>query len=286
MLIETDPDAGFCFGVKNAIQIAEDELNKGNNVYCLGEMVHNEAQMQKLYDKGLKVVSISDFKNLTGEMVLLRAHGEPPSTYQLATQYNIRLMDATCPIVSKLQKKVNAAFSTQQSNIVIYGKNGHAEVVSLNGNAGNQALIIENAQDVEKINFDKPVEIFSQTTMDAAKYNEISGLIKSKALLEGNTDVLVHKSACKQVSGRAPSLRKFASEHDIILFVAGKNSSNGAYLHSVCLEVNSRSYLVNEIQDIDLQWFTQANSVGVSGATSTPEWQINEIAEYLVKHFG
>lgn len=281
MRVSIDPGSGFCFGVDKAIQTAIAELEKGNTVYCLGELVHNQVQMDQFKAKGLKIISISDFSALRGEKVIVRAHGEPPETFQLAKDSGINVINATCPIVTRLQQRINETFLSSENTdaqIVIYGKSGHAEVVGLVGNAGNQAIIINNESELEKINFQKPVYLFSQTTMDSEGYEAIGNAIKNRMNESGNTLLTIHKSVCKQVSGRAPALRKFASDHDVIIFAGGNNSANGSWLFNICKEVNSKSYYVNDIEDIDNEWFEDCATVGVSGATSTPGWLIEKIA--------
>jgi len=284
MNVTIDPDSGFCFGVNNAIQTAEAELETGNPVYCLGEMVHNPIQMDLLKAKGLRVITLADLPDLQNQKIMVRAHGEPPETFQLAKELGITIVDATCPIVSNLQKRIHTSYNSTENKdlqIIIYGKPEHAEVSGLNGNAGNQAIIISSADDLVKIDFSKPVRLFSQTTMDAEKYTEIGERIQQKMLESGNQDLEITKSVCKQVSGRAPDLRAFAVSHDVIVFVGGSNSANGAYLYGICKAENEKSYYVNSIEDIDRNWFSTSESIGVSGATSTPDWLINKVAAYI-----
>jgi 4-hydroxy-3-methylbut-2-enyl diphosphate reductase len=284
MKVTIDPDSGFCFGVDRAIRTAEAELDAGNKVYSLGEIVHNQVQMGKLKNKGLKVVTLADLPFLKGERILFRAHGEPPESYQLAKELGITVIDATCPIVTKLQERISKSYISENETevqIVIYGKPGHAEVAGLNGNAGNDALIMSSENDFEKINFSRPVRLFSQTTMDAESYSEIGAKLKARMEEEGNQDLVIHKSVCRQVSGRAPTLRTFSSSHEVVIFVSGRNSANGAHLYSVCKAVNEKSYLVSSPEDIDMKWFANISSVGVSGATSTPSWLIEEVAEKI-----
>ena len=284
MKVTIDPDSGFCFGVKRAIQTAEAELEKGNTVYCLGEMVHNQVQMDQLKSKGLKVITHAELPDLKGKTVMIRAHGEPPETFQQAKELGITVIDATCPIVTKLQQRINNSYTEDEDTdvqIVIYGKSGHAEVAGLNGNAGNAAIILHDENDFIKLDFSKPIRLFSQTTMDAEGYQRIGEAIQKKMNVTGNSGLVIHKSLCRQVSGRAPALRTFAANHDVIIFVSGSKSANGAYLFGVCKAINERSYLINTIQDIDNQWFNHIDSVGISGATSTPGWLIEQVAEYL-----
>jgi len=285
MKVTIDPGSGFCFGVDRAIRTAEAELEAGNAVYSLGEMVHNQAQMEKLKAKGLKIVSPADLPSLKGERILFRAHGEPPSSFQLARELGIIVIDATCPIVTKLQKHINRSFNSEKDTdvqIVIYGKQGHAEVEGLNGNAANSAIIISNENDFGKIDFSRPVRLFSQTTMDAELYQAVGEALQNRMAESQNHDLVINKSVCRQVSGRAPALRIFSANHDVIIFVSGRNSANGAYLFNICKTVNAKSYLVSNPEEIDFKWFTNMNSAGVSGATSTPSWLIEEVAEKIM----
>jgi len=284
MKVSIDPGSGFCFGVNLAIQYAEAELESGNPVYCLGEMVHNKVQMDQLKAKGLKIITHADLPDLKGQKIMVRAHGEPPETFKMLKDLGITILDATCPIVTKLQKNINDSFTSGQaldSQIVIYGKPGHAEVAGLNGNANNTAIIVSSSTDFGKIDFSKPVRLFSQTTMDAEGYVLIGDAIQQLMLQVGNTDLVIKKSVCMQVSGRAPALRSFAAEHDAIIFVGGSNSANGAYLFSVCKSINERSFYISNTEDIDHKWFEDSKSVGVTGATSTPGWLIEQVAEFI-----
>jgi len=240
--------------------------------------------MDRLISKGLQVISHIDLPNLKGRKIMVRAHGEPPETFQLTKDLGIEVIDATCPIVTKLQQRINDSFVagiSEDVQIVIYGKPGHAEVAGLNGNAGNAAIIVTGEDDFENIDFSRPVRLFSQTTMDAEGYQAIGEAMQQQMTQVCNTDLVINKSVCKQVSGRAPGLRLFAREHDVIIFVAGSNSANGAYLYGICKATNDRSYYVGNSEDIDFKWFENVNSVGVSGATSTPGWLIEQVAECI-----
>jgi len=284
MNVTIDPDSGFCFGVNRAIQTAEAELDAGNAVYSLGEMVHNQVQMDQLIAKGLKVISHADLPELKGKRIMVRAHGEPPETFLLAKDLGIEVIDATCPIVTKLQQRINDSFVagiTTDVQIVIYGKPGHAEVAGLNGNAGHCAIIVTGESDFDHIDFLKPIQLFSQTTMDAEGYQAIALSIQQRMAESGNTNLVINKSVCKQVSGRAPALRKFAADNDLIIFVGGSNSANGAYLFGICKAINPQSYYISNSEDIDFKWFDNVNSVGVSGATSTPGWLIEQVAAFI-----
>jgi 4-hydroxy-3-methylbut-2-enyl diphosphate reductase len=232
------------------------------------------------------VISKDDFPALNGKEVLFRAHGEPPETYKLARESNISIIDATCPIVEKLQQRIKNNYKLLPDyQIVIYGKPGHAEIAGLNGNAGNNAIIVQGEEDFEKIDFLKPVSLFSQTTMDAQEYVLIGETIRKRMNERGNFNLEINKSVCRQVSGRAPALRLFAEGLDVIVFVSGANSSNGAYLYGICKTVNERSYFISGVEDIGNKWFVGARTVGVSGATSTPAWLIKEVAEYIQRRY-
>jgi len=284
MKVTIDPDSGFCFGVNRAIEVATKELAAGKTVYCLGEMVHNQVQMEKLKSMGLKVITHANLPGLRGQKVIVRAHGEPPETFRIAIEHGITLIDATCPIVTKLQQRIHESFiaeKTKDTQLVIFGKPGHAEVAGLVGNAGNTAIVVSNEMDISKIDLLRPVRLFSQTTMDSESYLKIGEIIKLRMLEAGNHDMVINRSVCRQVSGRAPALRTFANNHDVVIFVTGNNSANGAYLFGICKTANSKSYCVSSVQEVDNNWFEGAASVGVSGATSTPGWLIADIAEYI-----
>lgn len=284
MEIHIDTGSGFCFGVHRAISLAEEALAGRNEIFCLGEMVHNSIQVQKLEEKGLHTVSIIDFPNLEGKTVFLRAHGEPPSTYLKAEGAGIHLIDATCPIVLKLQQKIKLAWDQGKYNqvqIVIFGEATHAEVIGLNGIVDNQAIIVYSDHDILKIDATKPVELFSQTTMDATAYRDIAFKIENYLLDAGNTEFIFNRSVCSQVSGRIPQLKQFAVQNDVILFVSGSNSSNGKYLFSECQKANPRSYFIGSATDIDFNWLENVENVGITGATSTPSWLINQVADFL-----
>jgi len=283
MKITIDPDSGFCFGVKQAIALAEAELDAGQEVYCLGEMVHNQMEMDRLKSKGLRIISHDDLPQMKGRKVLVRAHGEPPSTFLIAEQLGISIINATCPIVGRLQEQIRKSFSSNdvdQRQIVVFGKPGHAEVVGLNGNADNKAIVVHSVDDLDEIDFSKPVHLFSQTTMDAAHYGEMAEAIEQR-MGSNCAELIVQKSACRQVSGRASDLKLFAAAYDMILFVAGKNSANGAYLFSVCKDANPKSYFVTGPDDLKKEWLHQVESIGITGATSTPLWQLQAFSEML-----
>lgn len=283
MKVDVDSHSGFCFGVIYAIQMAEDELNQSGSLYCLGDIVHNEVEVKRLADKGLKIISHEDLQHLHDCKVLIRAHGEPPQTYITAMQNNIQLLDASCPVVLKLQHRVKNTFdaSDADAQIVIYGIDGHAEVKGLLGQTDNQAIVISSEADLNKIDFSKPIVLFSQTTKSTDKYYAIRDAIIERAQEKGNTDVVAHDTICRQVSNRAPHLEKFAKQYDVIVFVSGHKSSNGKVLYQVCKANNDKSYFVSGPEDIQAEWFTGAQSVGVSGATSTPMWLINDVVNAI-----
>ena len=282
MEIKIDPDCGFCFGVRHAIRIAEEKL-KGGPLSCLGEMVHNEAEVARLERLGMTTFYPEKGKELVGGRVLIRAHGEPPETYTHLREVGAEIVDATCPIVVKLQKQVKQAFDeekTRSGQIIIFGEPGHPEIMGLNGQTGYHALIIAGEDDFEKIDFKRPAQLFSQTTMDAEAYLRLAE--KLNFLFSKNGQKLtVHSSSCRQVSGRMQGLRSFAKSVDVLVFVTGKHSSNGKALYEVCRAVNSRSYKISLPKEIDSRWFDGAYTCGISGATSTPPWLLEQVADFI-----
>lgn len=290
MKVEIEPGSGFCFGVENAIRIAEEELRAGEKVFCLGEIVHNDTEVARLKDLGLITITHEEFAKLKDNKVLIRAHGEPPSTYETARQNNITVIEATCPIVHSLQGKVKQVLvSAREKNgqVVIFGKEDHAEVIGLLGAASEKGVLITGLHDLNKIDFARPVWLFSQTTKSKAEYALISKTIQERqeSIREKNPDIFlkVYNTICGQVSGREPRLKVFSRKNDVIIFVSGKNSSNGHMLFKVCQEENKRSYFISSPEEINPEWFTNAVSVGVCGATSTPRWLIHKVAETIGK---
>lgn len=287
MIVEIDPNAGFCFGVVNAIKIAEEYLSRGIELSCLGQIVHNEMENQRLLAKGMKIINHAQLSDLTNKHVLVRAHGEPPSTYEQAQKYGVILIDATCPVVLKLQERVRRAWeqlSATGGTVVIYGKKGHAEVVGLCGQTNNQAFVVQDLQDLEGIDYSRPIEIFSQTTMESEMYRKIVDEIRKRMALaqpNGDTMLKVNNTMCGQVSNRKPHVQDFALSHDVVVFVSGANSSNGKMLFQACQEVNPMSYMVSHAGELKPEWFTGIQSVGVSGATSTPMWLMQEVANAI-----
>ena len=288
MKVEIDEHSGYCFGVEFAIQMAEDEMAEGQELYCLGDIVHNSMEVERLYNKGLRTINREQLNDLKDCKVLIRAHGEPPETYQIAIKNNIELVDASCPVVLKLQNRVKNAYdNTKQKDgqLVIYGKPGHAEVIGLTGQTSNEAIIITGTEDLEKIDFSKPITLYSQTTKSTKGFysikEEIEKRIEKEGLLSVEEDFNANDSICRQVSNREPHMVKFSQKHDVIIFVAGRKSSNGKALYNVCLSQNPRSYFVENEREIDLNWLKSTDSVGICGATSTPTWLMEQVATYL-----
>ena len=282
MKVEIDRRSGFCFGVIKAIQTAEDELKNTDQLYCLGDIVHNGLEVARLEKMGLKSISRREYYNLRNCKVLIRAHGEPPETYNHAKKNNIELIDATCPVVLTLQEKIKSSYqkyNEQNGQIVIFGKKGHAEILGLDGHTKNNAIVIESVNDLNKIDYSRPVSLYSQTTKRVEDFYQIADLIKSK--MKTGVPIEIKDSICRQVSNRVPHLKKFVVNYDMVLFVAGTKSSNGKYLHTVCHEANPNTYLISGIDEIKTDWFEGINSVGISGATSTPQWLMNDVAEWV-----
>jgi 4-hydroxy-3-methylbut-2-enyl diphosphate reductase len=286
MEIVIDKNSGYCFGVEFAIQMAEDEMQEVEELYCLGDIVHNSMEVKRLYDKGLRIIDHSQLKDLHDCKVLIRAHGEPPETYQIALQNNIELIDASCPVVLKLQNRVKHAYDAtvqQNGQIVIYGQQGHAEVIGIAGQTRDEAIIVTTEEDLEKIDFSRPVTLFSQTTKSTKGFYHIKSLIEERIqAAQGSVQEFdANDSICRQVSNREPHLLKFAKEYDVIVFVSGKKSSNGKALYSVCLKENPQSYFVENETELEADWFKNANSVGICGATSTPMWLMQQVSDRI-----
>jgi len=284
MKVETDKRSGFCFGVMNAVEIAEKELLNGEKIYSLGSIVHNDKELERLTKLGLVTIGHKEFRKLKNVSVLIRAHGEPPETYLTAEKNNIRIIEATCPIVKKLQSKIrNAWLKAREYNgqVVIFGKTGHAEVIGLMGQIQNEGILVLDTGDISKIDVTRPVWLFSQTTMNTEKYDmfikSLGMEMKKKGICDPDSCLHVHNTICRQVSDREPSLRKFAARHDIIIFVSGKDSSNGRMLFSIAREINPSTYFISSAEEIDKAWFRGKKSAGISGATSTPGWLIEKV---------
>lgn len=286
MKVTIDSFSGFCFGVVYAIQKAEEELAKSASLYCLGDIVHNNMEVERLSKKGLKVINHEDLKMLKDCKVLIRAHGEPPETYQIALSNNIELIDASCPVVLKLQHRVRVSYDRVLENdgqIVIYGEIGHAEVNGLVGQTAGNAIIVRSEEDIHKIDFSKPITLFSQTTKSSAGFSKMKAIIEElseKAVQKEISEeyMVANDTICRQVSNREPQLRKFSHDHDVIIFVSGKKSSNGKALYDVCKSENPATYFISSENELDFNWFKEANKVGICGATSTPMWLMEQVA--------
>lgn len=273
MLIEIDEGSGFCFGVTTAIKKAEEVLASHGNLYCLGDIVHNGREVERLKKLGLLTVNHHDLEQMHDSTVLLRAHGEPPQTYAVAKSHNISVIDATCPVVLNLQKRIRKAYE-EGGQIVIYGKNGHAEVVGLVGQTDGSAVVIESLEDAKRLDFGHDIQLFSQTTKSLEGFREIVEYIGEN--MKDGARFSYFDTICRQVANRMPNIRKFAARHDVILFVCGKKSSNGKVLYNQCLTVNPRIYMVDDPSEIDFSWFDGVKSVGICGATSTPKWLMED----------
>ncbi len=287
MQVTIDPGSGFCFGVKRAIEQAESLLDEGRGLYCLGDIVHNTAEMERLRERGLTSASREEIGKLKGVSVLFRAHGEPPSSYRLVRDNEMTLTDATCPVVLKLQERITKAWERQKGGggqVVIFGNPGHPEITGLLGATNGEAIIVSGPGDLSAINPEKPVELFSQTTKDTDQFLHIEKIIRqmmSAHFPSGAVPLKVHNTICGQISGRTPRIRKFAGEHDIIIFVGGAQSSNAKVLFGHCREVNPRSRFVTGPGELKAEWFKGARSAGVCGATSTPLWLMENVTEKI-----
>ena len=286
MRVKIDKRSGFCFGVIKTIKSAENELKTSDKLYCLGDIVHNEMEVERLKKMGLHSINREEYLQLKDCRVLIRAHGEPPETYEHAKKNNIELIDATCPVVLTLQEKVKGSYEKNKhlnGQVVIYGKKGHAEIVGLDGQVEKKAIILESIDDVNLIDFSRPVSLYSQTTKRVEDFYAIAD--KVKASMKPGVPLDIKDSICRQVSNRVPHLKQFAKEFDVILFVAGHKSSNGKYLHTICKEENSQTHHISKTSEIDPDWLKRAESVGICGATSTPNWLMEEVAEWIKQRF-
>lgn len=283
MIIDIDENSGFCPGVVSAIKKAEDELLQNNSLYCLGDIVHNSREVERLTEQGLETIGIDELQELKDTRVLLRAHGEPPSTYDLAKKNNISIIDATCPVVLALQRKIKAAYERhdkKNTQIVIYGKVGHAEVNGLVGQTNGTAIVVENLNDIDKIDFTKDICLFSQTTKSIDGFNEIIAEIKKK-----KHDCIKFEyfdTICRQVANRIPKIISFVSKYELIYFVCGKKSSNGKVLYEQCKKTNPTTLLISGVEDIDLSDIKGKEKIGICGATSTPKWQMEAVRDYIL----
>ena len=289
MNVTIDKNSGYCFGVEFAIKMAEDEMEESQQLFCLGDIVHNDMEVKRLSEKGLVVIDLEKLQELSNCKVLIRAHGEPPETYKTALENNIELIDASCPVVLKLQHRVKTAFDKMErenGQIVIYGKKGHAEVIGLTGQTLEKAIVVMEEKDLDKIDFNKPVTLFSQTTKSTKGFYELKGRIENRIRATKGTlnevDFNANDSICRQVSNREPQLMNFSKENDVIIFVSGKKSSNGRALYQVCKSQNEKSYFVENESEIDPSWFRAEDKIGICGATSTPMWLMEQIKSHII----
>ncbi|MDR1380006.1 MAG: 4-hydroxy-3-methylbut-2-enyl diphosphate reductase [Tannerella sp.] len=279
MEIEIDRSSGFCFGVVNAIESAERELEKGVNLYCLGDLVHNSLEMERLKRLGLQTINHDDLSAFEERTVLLRAHGEPPSTYGIAARNRIKIVDATCPVVLKLQRRIydcHQEMKNSDGQLVIYGKKGHAEVNGLVGQTGGAAIVVEKPEDLEKLDFSREITLFSQTTKPLDGFREIVGMIRART--KEGVRFRYFDTICRQVSNRLPKVKAFASRHDWVYFVAGQKSSNGKMLFEECRKSNPHTVFISATSEIKGPLPSGVRRVGVCGATSTPKWLMEEVA--------
>ncbi len=281
--IEIDKGSGFCFGVTRAIKLAEEKLTSGGGLCCLGDIVHNGRECERLNRMGMRTINHDELAMLRDARVLLRAHGEPPSTYSTARSNNIEIVDATCPVVLQLQKRIAQEYeSPGDKQIVIFGKRGHAEVLGLMGQTDGQAIVIESLEDAHKLDFNRSIRLYSQTTRALDDFRRIVEYISSH--IQPPATLEWHDTICRQVANRLPAIRAFAARHDVVLFVCGRKSSNGRMLFAACREVNARSHNIEQPADIDYSWFDHARSVGICGATSTPEWLMKACRTAILEH--
>ena len=279
--IEIDEGSGFCFGVTTAIKKAEEELAKGEKLYCLGDIVHNGMECERLRQMGLITINHDEMRQLHNAKVLLRAHGEPPETYELARQNNIEIIDATCPVVLKLQKRIKEQYDeNNEAQIVIFGKKGHAEVLGLVGQTHSNAIVIESSDEVTKLDFSRDIYLYSQTTKSLDEFRRIIDYIQTH--ISPDATFQSFDTICRSVANRMPNISQFAAKHDLILFVCGRKSSNGKVLYNECLRMNPNSHLVEDPQEIEPQWLEGIQSVGICGATSTPRWLMEQCRDAII----
>ncbi len=280
MEIRIDENAGYCFGVVKAIGAAEEALNREGGLYCLGDIVHNSAEVERLKQKGLEVIDYERLRSLRDVKVLIRAHGEPPETYRIAKERDIELIDATCPIVLALQQRISRGYAEMQAvggQVVIFGKPGHAEVVGLTGQTCGTAIVVSSPDDTASLDYSRPMRLYSQTTKSRDEYRRLIANIEAC----NPVDFVAYDTVCNRVANRARELEQFAASVDVLLFVAGANSSNGHYLYEYCRKVQPHTYLIGSADELQPEWTANAARVGISGATSTPRWLMEEVAEKL-----
>ena len=279
--IEIDNGSGFCFGVTTAISKAEEELAKGKTLYCLGDIVHNGMEVERLHAKGLVTINHQQLSELHDVKVLLRAHGEPPETYETARKNHIEIIDATCPVVLALQRRIKQQFdSNPHAQIVIFGKNGHAEVLGLVGQTHSEAIVVECVDDVKRLDFERDIYLYSQTTKSLDEFHRIIDYIQQH--ISPSATFRSFDTICRQVANRMPNIADFASRHDLILFVSGRKSSNGKVLFNECKSVNANSHQIERAEEIDMEWVRGVKTIGVCGATSTPKWLMEECRDHIL----
>ena len=292
MRVTVDQYSGFCWGVVRTVEIAEEELKTTPKMYSLGPVIHNPEEIDRLAAKGLATITLRDFEQVQGQKVLIRAHGEPPSTYELARNNNITLIDATCPVVTKVQERIRK-FHDKGYQVVIFGKKDHAEVVGLVGVTDGKAVVIQSVDDITKLDLTRKTVLFSQTTMDKTTFYEIVEALKSRVselevgtFEESAIDFHAKDTICGQVSGREKKLREFAARNDVVIFVAGRSSSNGKVLYEICRETNPQSHFIEDETELKQDWFRGCESVGISGATSTPQWLMDRVKQAIEDSTG
>jgi 4-hydroxy-3-methylbut-2-enyl diphosphate reductase len=289
MKVTVDGNAGFCWGVVRTIEIAEETMEEGGELFSLGPIIHNPAEIERLRGKGLETVAHVDLERLRGKRVLIRAHGEPPATYALARRHGITLVDATCPVVTKVQERIRK-FYDNGYQIVIFGKKDHAEVIGLVGHTNNEAVVVRSVEEASGVDPSRKTVLFSQTTMDKGTFYAIAAVLREKVrefevgtFEEAAIDFHAKDTICGQVSGRDKKLREYAAANDVMIFVAGRTSSNGRVLYDICREANPRSHCIEQEQELQPEWFEGASTVGISGATSTPQWLMERVREAIEK---
>ena len=280
--IEIDSGSGFCFGVTTAISKAEEELSRSDTLYCLGDIVHNGMEVERLHLQGLQTIDHSQLSQLHDVKVLLRAHGEPPATYATAERNHIEIIDATCPVVLQLQRRIKRQYDDNpQAQIVIFGKNGHAEVLGLVGQTDGNAIVVENLDDTSHLCFDRDIYLYSQTTKSLDEFHALIAYIQ--AHISPQATFRSFDTICRQVANRMPNIAAFAARHDMILFVSGHKSSNGKVLFNECLRVNANSHHIEQPSEIDLHWLDGVKTIGICGATSTPKWIMEQCRDHILE---
>ncbi|MEJ8801718.1 4-hydroxy-3-methylbut-2-enyl diphosphate reductase [Pontibacter sp. H249] len=274
--VTIDSNSGFCFGVVYAIQMAEDLLDEQGYLYCLGDIVHNDVEVERLQKRGLRIIDHDQLRQLNNEAVLIRAHGEPPETYQIALNNNLTLVDASCPVVLKLQNRIKTSYDKQEP-IFIYGKHGHAEVLGLLGQTNNNAVVFENVDELLQHQLPPKITLYSQTTKSTNSFYNIKHKLE-----QSGYEVNANDTICRQVSNRDKELRLFAAKYDKVIFVSGTKSSNGKVLYQVCKDTNFYTYFVSKVDELQPNWFKAGDTVGICGATSTPMWLMEEVKEALL----